>query len=314
MGAAPRNITAMKKDHIPNVCCGRRRYSSELCRELLCATLLGRATHCNASIYTFDGAKLTGLMAEVGRLRRLSFEAVGVAMPESEAIDSADLDGTYRQLIVWDNDSEAIIGGYRYALGRRVSVERLSLCRYFSISERMAKELLPCGIELGRSFVQPLYQSGRNAKTIFALDAVWEGLARVVEMEKADYLFGRVTLYPSLGVRARNLLVGFMRYIFPEREPLCAAYNPLGEGISRSCLRRYFVAETPKENYRILLARLRQMHRAVPPIISSYMRLTPSMQTFQAYRNDDLGGVAECGIMLTIADLYDDIKKRYFRQ
>lgn len=283
-----------------------------LANELKGAKYLGLASHCNASIYSFDGGEFCGLMGEVGRLRKESFEEVGVAMPESEVIDCADVDGTYRQLIVWDNDRGAIIGGYRYAVGREVCPERLSIGRYFRLSRGFVLDYLPRGIELGRSFVQPLYQSGRNTMTIFALDAIWEGLARVVRQERADYLFGRVTFYPQLGIRARNLVVGFMRYVFPERERLIAARVPLSGGLSRRCLQRYFVGATPKENYRILISRVRAMRRSVPPMISSYMRLSPSMQTFDLYRNDDLGGVAECGIMLTIADLYDDVKRRYF--
>lgn len=302
----------MQKDHILTFSSGRRRNTSSLCRELLCATYLGRATHFDASIYCFDGGQLTTLMSEVGRLRMEAFRGVGVAMPEHEAVDAADLDGTYRQLVIWDNHTGQIVGGYRYAVGCRAKAERLSLCRYFDLSERFRSEVLPRGVELGRSFVNVDYQRGANAKSIFALDALWEGLARVVQRESADYLFGRVTLYPSLGVRARNLIVGFMRYVFPASQRWVVAREPLAIGLSRRWLRRCFVAESPRDNYRILLGRMRQMRRTVPPIISSYMRLSPTMQTFDAYRNDDLGGVVECGIMLTIADIYDDVKKRYF--
>lgn len=285
---------------------------NSLTKELKFAKCLGLASHCNASIYSFYGGELRNLMCEVGWLRSESFERVGVSMPDSEAIDEADLDGTYHQLIVWDNDAGAIIGGYRYAIGREVEAEKLSLGRYFRLSNRFVSEYLPRGIELGRSFIQPQYQCGRNAKTIFALDTIWQGLARVVDRERVDYLFGRVTFYPSLGIRARNLVVGFMRYVFPEREPLIAARQPMMGGLSRRRSRHYFVGDTPKDNYKILISQMRAIRRSVPPMISSYMRLSPSMQTFDLYRNDDLGGVAECGIMLTIADLYDDIKRRYF--
>lgn len=302
----------MQKDHIFTISAGCGYDASSLCRELLCATRLGRATHFDATIYSFDGGQLTTLMAEVGRLRMEAFRGVGVDMCEREAVDAADLDGTYRQLIVWDNREHHIVGGYRYAVGRKAEVERLSLYRYFSLSERFRSEVLPRGVELGRSFVSVEYQRRANAKSIFVLDSLWEGLARVVEREHADYLFGRVTLYPALGVRARNLIVGFMRYVFPASERWLVAREPLAVGLSRRWLRRCFVAESPRDNYRILLGRMRKMRRAVPPMISSYMRLSPTMQTFDAYRNDDLGGVVECGIMLTLADLYEDVKKRYF--
>ena len=72
----------MQKDHIFTISAGRGCDASSLCRELLCATRLGRATHFDASIYSFDGGQLTTLMAEVGRLRMEAFRGVGVDMCE----------------------------------------------------------------------------------------------------------------------------------------------------------------------------------------------------------------------------------------
>ena len=65
------------------------------------------------------------------------------------------------------------------------------------------------------------------------------------------------------------------------------------------------------ENYKILMQKMRSMRRNIPPMISSYMRLSPSMQCFDSYVNDDLGGVAEMAIMLDKEEFYDDIKRRY---
>ena len=275
------------------------------------ATFLGRATHCNSDIYTFDGAQYPALMREVWRLRDMSFKEVGVALSDSVNGCAADCDGSCRQLVVWDSAVGEIVGGYRYSLGAEVAPESLSIWRYFSLSQRFVNDYLPSALELGRTFVSPHYQRGAGHRTIYALDALWEGLGRVVLESDVHYLFGRVTLYPSLGVRARNLLVGFMRYLFPSREMLVSAREPIRMGLSRYRCRKLFVGETIAENYRILISLLRRMRRVVPPIISSYMRLSPTMQTFDTYENRDLGGVAEAAIMLTVDDFYDGIKRRY---
>lgn len=279
--------------------------------ELRCATHVGRATHCNVDIYTFHGARCPNLMREVWRLRQLSYSGVGVSLGGDMSGDRADVDGTCRQLIVWDDLRHQIVGGYRYTLCAEVAKQRLSLWRYFTFTPHFENDYLPYAVELGRSFVSPDYQSSSQRNTIFALDAVWEGLGRVVAGADVRYLFGRVTLYPSLGVRARNLLVGFMRYIFPARESLMCARRPLEAGVSRYRCGQIFVGETLQNNYKILLSRLRGMHRAMPPILSSYMRLSPSMQTFDCYLNGDLGDVVEMAIMLTVDDFYDDVKRRY---
>ena len=275
------------------------------------ATFLGRATHCNSDIYTFDGAQHPALMREVWRLRDISFKEVGVALGDSVNGCASDCDGSCRQLVVWDSAVGEIVGGYRYSLGAEVAPESLSIWRYFSLSQHFINDYLPSALELGRSFVSPEYKCGGERHRMYALDALWEGLGRVVVESDVHYLFGRVTLYPSLGVRARNLLVGFMRYLFPSREMLVSAREPIRMGLSRYRCRKLFVGETIAENYRILISLLRRMRRVVPPIISSYMRLSPTMQTFDTYENRDLGGVAEAAIMLTVDDFYDGIKRRY---
>ena len=251
------------------------------------------------------------LLEEVCRLRRESYKGVGIALDDGADGDTADRDGTYRQLVVWDRDRGEVVGGYRYAMGCEARVEQLSLNHYMVLSERFVKEYLPRGVELGRSFVSPRYQCGGNALTIYALDAIWEGLARIVKRESVEYLFGRVTLYDSLGVKARNLLVGYMRHASPVKESLMVARVPFKVGISRRRYSQIFIGDTAQENYRILLSKMRQMDCRIPPIISSYLRLSPTLKLFDSYRNENLGGVVESAIMLTISEFYDSVKLRY---
>lgn len=282
-----------------------------LCEELERAISLGRATHCSADIYSVDGGTSPAVLAEVCRLRKESYFSVGVELDDGVVGSGADRDGTYRQLVVWDRERGEIVGGYRYAVGRSARVESISLSRYMLLSDLFVKEYLPRGIELGRSFVSPRYQCGGNALTIYALDALWEGLAQVVKRESAEYLFGRVTLYDSLGTKARNMLVGYMRHTSPVRGRLMVARESFKVGLSRRKYSEIFIGDTAQENYKILLSQMRQMDKRIPPIISSYLRLSPSLKLFDSYKNEDLGGVLESAIMLTISEFYDSVKSRY---
>lgn len=283
----------------------------ELVEELHRAELVCRLRGGQSEVYSFDGGRCRGLMAEVWRLRDEAFGGVGVRLEDRLAVERGDVDGVYRQLIAWDTRRRAIVGGYRYAVGGDVAAERLSLSRYFNLSERFVAEFLPRGLELGRTFVAAEYQRSASRSALYALSDLWQGLSRVVVSRGIRYLFGRVTLYPELGVRARDLLLGFMRYGFPCREPLMSALRPLNCGISRRSFRRVFVGETAAENYKILTQKMRSMRRNIPPMISSYMRLSPSMQCFDSYVNEDLGGVAEVAIMLDREEFYEDVKRRY---
>lgn len=282
-----------------------------LYEELQRADLLCRSTRWDAEVYDFDGATSPHLMAEVRRLRDLSFLRVGVVLNDSCGVDTSDVDGGCRQVIVWDCRRRAIAGGYRYSLGRSVEPSRLTISRYFRLSQRFIQEYLPCGMELGRTFISQEYQKGANALTLYTLDTLWEGLSAVVKANNIDYLFGRVTLYPALGVRARNLLMGFMRFAYPSDDSLMQAHAPERVEMAREDFDEIFVGATPKDNYRILLSRMRELDASPPPIISSYMRLSPSMQVFDSYANWDLGGVVETAIMLKVNDFYDEIKRRY---
>ena len=66
----------------------------------------------------------------------------------------------------------------------------------FDFSEDFVKDYLPFTIELGRSFVQPSYQSGNlKRKGIYALDNLWDGLgALMLKYDNYKYFFGKVTM------------------------------------------------------------------------------------------------------------------------
>lgn len=236
---------------------------------------------------------------------------MGVELDDGTGGSLADRDGTYHQLIVWDRERGEVMGGYRYAVGCEKRVERLSLSRYMYLSREFIERYLPRGIELGRSFVSPRYQCGDNRLTIYALDALWEGLAEVVRRERVEYLFGRVTLYDTLGAKARNILVGYMQYTSPLQEQLMVARAPYKVGLSRRRYSEIFVGDTVQDNYKILLSLMRDMGRRIPPIISSYLRLSPTLKLFDSYKNYDLGGVVESAIMLTVSEFYESVKNRY---
>ena len=152
-----------------------------LLSELTKNKLLRKSNFGNTEIYVFSYKDSPNLLRELGRLREITFRMAGGGTGKEIDIDELDLgDDPYFQLIVWDPDEKEIIGGYRFILGESVLDDpesKLATSNLFNFSEVFLKDYLPYTIELGRSFVQPRYQYGKNSrKGMFALDNLWDGL------------------------------------------------------------------------------------------------------------------------------------------
>ena len=72
-------------------------------------------------IYVVDAKTCPNVMREIGRLREITFRGAGGGTGKECDIDEYDLmDPPCRQLIVWDPESEQILGGYRFLLGPNI--------------------------------------------------------------------------------------------------------------------------------------------------------------------------------------------------
>ncbi len=266
-------------------------------------------------IYHFVAKECPNLMREVGRLREEAFRGAGGGTGEEVDIDAEDLaeDG-YCQLIVWDPAAQEIIGGYRYIVCTSSNPRHLSTEHYFRFSERFRRRYLPHTLELGRSFVQPAYQTRANSKSIYALDNLWDGLGAIIVLyPKIKYLFGKVTMYTSYKQVARNALIWFLRHYFPDREGLVEGIHPIALDLDDPYYEELFSGETFQENYRILVQKIREFDENIPPLVNAYMNLSPSMKVFDTVTNPDFGDVEETGILVTVPDIYPEKRQRYMR-
>lgn len=271
--------------------------------------------HADNEIYIFTAEKCPHLMREVGRLREESFRRAGGGTGLELDIDEEDRapDG-YCQLIVWDPQAEEIVGGYRFIVCTAPNPRHLSTEHYFRFSPRFRRRYLPHTLELGRSFVQPAYQTRDNRKSIYALDNLWDGLGAVIVLNpKVKYLFGKVTMYTSYRTEARNALIWFLHHYFPDREQLVEGIHPLRLDLDNPFYEQLFSGENFQENYRILLQEIRKANEHIPPLVNAYMNLSPTMRVFDTVSNPDFGDVEETGILLTVPDIYPEKKQRYMR-
>lgn len=277
----------------------------------------------NNEIYLVNYHTAPNIMQEIGRLREVTFRGAGGGTGLPLDIDEKDTAPTYNydQLIAWNPIDEEIIAGYRVIKCDKVVDSQgkihLSTAHYFNLSDKFLSEYMPYTIELGRSWVQPKYQpSIDNRKGIFSLDNLWDGLgALVVDNPDVKYLFGKVTMYPHFNAEARDLLIYFMNYYFPDREKLVVPKDGLNIGY-KTDISKYlgiFDGLEYKEGYKLLNNKIRALGENIPPLINTYMNLSPTMMTFGTALNDEFGEVEETGIMITIEDIYPVKKERHMK-
>ncbi|MFA6335471.1 MAG: GNAT family N-acetyltransferase [Bacteroidales bacterium] len=254
-------------------------------------------------------------MCEIGRLREISFRVSGGGTGKAVDIDEFDIHikTPYKQLIVWDPKDQEIIGGYRYIQCAGLDIEQMATRELFNFSNEFIKDYLPFTIELGRSFIQPNYQSTNiKRKGLYALDNLWDGLgALVLRYPKVKYFFGKVTMYTSYNLRARNTLLNFLNKFFPDEKCLVTPIKSLGFDSANLYYKDLFSTDDYKEAYKILSKEVRTLGENIPPLINSYMNLSPSMKVFGTAINESFGGVEETGILVNISHIYPEKIERY---
>lgn len=268
-------------------------------------------------IYIVNQHNAPNVLLEIGRLRELTFRSSGGGTGKSLDLDEFDTNEVcYEQLIVWSPEDQEIIGGYRFICCGNALVDgelHLSTTHYFDFNTNFISNYIPYTIELGRSWVQPMFQPSVDPrKGLYALDNIWDGLgALIINYPNIKYFFGKVTMYPTFQVDARNYLLNFLNHYFPDNEELLRPITPLNVPINPSFEEDVKKELEYKEAFKLLNTYVREKGENIPPLVNIYMNLSPSMRTFGTAVNHDFGSVEETGIMVTIDDIYPEKKARH---
>lgn len=270
-------------------------------------------------IYIITHHDSPNVMREIGRLREVTFRTAGGGTGKNIDIDEYDTvdNAPYKQLIVWSPEEKEIVGGYRFIKCGEAHQENgivyLATTELFKFSDTFIKEYMPTTVELGRSFVQPKFQpSVDNRKGLFSLDNLWDGLgAIVVDNPDINYFFGKVTMYLDFNVRARDMILAFMNFYFPDKEKLVVPIHPVGLKTDMSDFLKSLEGLNYKDGHRVLTQSVRALGEHVPPLVNAYMNLSSTMKMFGTSLNTHFGEVEETGIMVAIADIYESKKERH---
>ena len=151
------------------------------------------------------------LRQELGRQREITFRQVGESTGLAYDIDS--FDDYYQQLIIWDDASGRLVGGYRFGCGDTIFAkygrQGFYINSFFEIDAAFDHYFPKC-LELGRSFIVEDYQ-----KKNLPLYLLWKGiLAYMVKHPQYKYLIGPVSISRYYSDFSRKVLMEYAKRNF----------------------------------------------------------------------------------------------------
>jgi hypothetical protein len=174
------------------------------------------------SVYAERGEHMPAILAEIGRLRELTFRAAGEGT--GKALDLDRFDAYYTHLVLWHNEKQCIAGAYRLAWTDDVLPSRgkdgLYTSTLFHYGQRFFDALGPA-VELGRTFIRCEFQ-----KDYAPLLLLWQSIGRLVALRpQAPLLFGAVSISANYSGAAAALMVEHLRQ-HRERSDLAELVRP----------------------------------------------------------------------------------------
>jgi len=261
------------------------------------------------------------VVTEIGRLRELTFREAGGSTGNSIDLDEYDkMEKPYKQLIVWDPDNEAIVGGYRFFYGSDATFDEkgqpiMASAHQFRFSQKFIDEYLPHVLELGRNFVAPAYQSSKDgAKSIFAMDNLWDGLVAII-MKNPNllYYFGKITVYPSYDHITRDLIYHFLWKHFGDKDVLVRPWDDqtLMPDSDPDLMNLVLNQDDLSEDYKLLKMAARMRGVNVPPNVTAYISITPQMLMFGTAVNRLMHNIEDTGVLIPFDAIYHEKKRRH---
>lgn len=214
------------------------------------------------------------ILLEIGRLREITFRAVGEGT--GKAVDIDRFDHSYTHLFIWNREKKQVVGAYRLGrtdeIIRQKGVRGLYSSTLFRYKPGFFEHLGPA-LEMGRSFIRLEYQ-----KSFTPLLLLWKGIGRfVVENPQYKTLFGPVSISDEYQALSRQLLVSYLK-----RTSYCsdmAVFVKPKKSLSAKTLKGWDIDAVVRllqddvENISELIACVESDRKGVPILLKQYLKL-----------------------------------------
>ncbi len=179
----------------------------------------------NYEVYLATADDIPNILTEIGRLREITFRAVGEGT--NEAIDLDKFDTYYHHMFLWDNEKNVLAGAYRMGLGakifKRYGINGFYLQDLFRFEPEL-HNMMSQSLELGRAFIIKAYQ--QKPMPLFLL---WKGIVHTtLRHPEHKFLIGGVSISNQFSNFSKSLMIEFMKshyydpyvaqYVHPKKE------------------------------------------------------------------------------------------------
>ena len=229
--------------------------------------------------------QIPNVLMEIGRLRELTFRAVGEGTGKASDLDEFDL--YYDHLIIWDRVNKQLVGGYRMGRGDEIfskyGLEGFYIHSLFKVKAGFFP-IMRQSVELGRSYIVPAYQ--RKRLPLFLL---WKGILYfLLKNPEYRYLFGPVSISKYYSNVSKGLIISFIEKFYFNRG-LAQYLSP----------RKPFKFKTQKVDINVLLENMdsemknldslvediEPQHFRIPVLFRQYLKLNARFISFNVDPN-----------------------------
>ncbi len=230
------------------------------------------------SLYCAPSSIMPNIMTEIGRMREITFRAIGEGT--QKAIDLDKYDEYYYHLFLWDKVNNAIVGAYRVGFGDEIiknhGVSGFYTDSLFRYGEQMSP-VLEKTIELGRSFVAPEYQ-----KRPASLMLLWKGIVYLLLKHKQfRNMLGPVTISGEFRDSSKTIIAAYLgKHHFNEK--LGAFVKPVTgmKGIKSDIDISLIEGISSVDLISKLINDIEQEERPIPVLVKKYLSLSSSVLGF----------------------------------
>ena len=250
------------------------------------------------------------LLLEIGRLREITFRAVGEGT--GKAVDIDRFDHSYTHLFIWNREKKEVVGAYRLGrtdeIIRQKGVRGLYTSTLFRYKPGFFEQLGPA-LEMGRSFVRLEYQ-----KSFTPLLLLWKGIGRfVVENPQYKTLFGPVSISDEYQTLSKQLIVGYLK-MTRYRNDMAGFVKPKKPFPAKS-LKGWDIDAAVRllkddvENISELISCVESDRKGVPILLKQYLKLGGKIAGFNV--DTAFGNVADGLIIVDLTKTEPRMLERY---